>query len=255
MVGAVLGFASALVYFAPASWLADALHSLTRGRLVLASPQGSVWNGSAQLSFSGGAGSHDAAALPGRVTWRLRPGWQGLAARLEAPCCAPQGLGLQIVPRWGGVQLNVADAPAGAAGANTSHWPAALLSGLGTPWNTLQPEGDLQLSSQGLRFEVVQGRVSVTGAAQIEARNMSSRLSTLRPMGSYRFSITGGPVTTLQLETLEGSLRLSGSGQWAGTGLRFEGFATAEPDREAALSNLLNIIGRRDGARSIITVG
>ena len=35
----------------------------------------------------------------------------------------------------------------------------------------------------------------------------------------------------------------------------FTGEASAAPDREAALSNLLNIIGRRQGVRSIITVG
>ena len=74
-------------------------------------------------------------------------------------------------------------------------------------------------------------------------------------MGSYRLNLTGGQVSTLNLETVEGSLRLSGSGQWAGSRLHFQGFAVAEPEREAALANLLNIIGRRDGARSIITVG
>ncbi|MCY1531269.1 hypothetical protein D9M68_664890 [compost metagenome] len=42
---------------------------------------------------------------------------------------------------------------------------------------------------------------------------------------------------------------------WSGTALRFNGEASAAPGREDALSNLLNIIGRRDGARSIITLG
>jgi general secretion pathway protein N len=37
--------------------------------------------------------------------------------------------------------------------------------------------------------------------------------------------------------------------------LRFSGVASAQPERVEALSNLLNIVGRRDGARSIITVG
>ena len=40
-----------------------------------------------------------------------------------------------------------------------------------------------------------------------------------------------------------------------GSRLRFTGEASAAPEREAALSNLLNIIGRRNGARSIITIG
>ena len=47
----------------------------------------------------------------------------------------------------------------------------------------------------------------------------------------------------------------TGTGQWVGGRLRFEGVASAAPDRLEALSNLLNIIGRRDGARSVIKVG
>jgi general secretion pathway protein N len=37
--------------------------------------------------------------------------------------------------------------------------------------------------------------------------------------------------------------------------VRFRGDAHAAPGAEAALANLLNIIGRRDGARSVISIG
>ena len=250
LAGGLCGLVGGVLWFAPASWLALALHMASDGHVVLASPVGRVWEGSARLEFSGGLGSNDATALPGRVSWSVRPTWTGVRARVDAPCCTPQGLQFNLALRWGGGKLTVGD--------GQSHWPAALLAGLGTPWNTLQPEGDLQLRSRDLGFELTQGRVSVTGNATVDARDMSSRLSTLRPMGSYRFSVQGGGasgVTALQLDTLEGSLLLSGSGQWAGARLRFDGSATAAADREAALSNLLNIIGRREGARSIITVG
>jgi general secretion pathway protein N len=40
-----------------------------------------------------------------------------------------------------------------------------------------------------------------------------------------------------------------------GRRLRFAGEASAAPEREGALSNLLNIIGRRNGARSLISLG
>jgi general secretion pathway protein N len=95
----------------------------------------------------------------------------------------------------------------------------------------------------------------VSGRTVLEAQQISSRLSTLRPMGSYRITVNGGASSTLQLETLDGSLQLTGSGQWVGARLRFQGVASAAPEREGALSNLLNIIGRRNGARSIITIG
>ncbi len=87
------------------------------------------------------------------------------------------------------------------------------------------------------------------------ALRVASRLSTLRPMGSYRITLQGGTPAGLRLETLEGSLQLAGSGQWVGSRLRFRGEASAAPDREAALANLLNIIGRRNGPRSIISIG
>jgi general secretion pathway protein N len=130
-----------------------------------------------------------------------------------------------------------------------------VLAGLGTPWNTLQVEGDLQLSTQGLSVEWVEGRLVLAGRAELTASRLSSRISTLRPMGSYRITLNGGSTSTLQLVTLEGALQLAGSGQWVGSRLRFSGTASAAPNREAALANLLNIIGRRSGAQSIITIG
>lgn len=246
-LGAGVGFVLSAVLFAPASWLAATVAQASGGQVVLAGAQGTVWRGNAQLELGGGIGSKDKTALPGTVRWQLQPRWTGLHLRFNASCCTPQDLQANLSPRWGGARISLVN--------GLTNWPAALLSGLGTPWNTLQPEGMLKLSTQDLQMEWVQGRLLVAGAAQVEAMQMASRLSTLRPMGSYRLSLTGGQVPALNLETLEGSLRLSGSGQWAGSRLRFQGFAVAEPEREAALANLLNIIGRRDGARSIITVG
>jgi len=243
----VLGWVLALVVFAPAAWLAATVAQASQGHVLLAEPRGTGWSGSARLVLSGGAGSRDAAALPGRVEWTLRPVWLGLGARIHAPCCTPTPLRLTVSARGLGAGLLVAN--------GDSNWPAAVLTGLGTPWNTVQLEGNLQLRTEGLSVEWVEGRVRVEGRARLEAHQVSSRLSTLRPMGSYRITVQGGTTSTLQLETLEGALQLSGSGRWIGSRLRFEGVATAEPEREAALSNLLNIIGRRNGARSVITVG
>jgi general secretion pathway protein N len=119
----------------------------------------------------------------------------------------------------------------------------------------LQFDGDLLLMTHELSVEWVQGRLAIAGRAELTAQRVSSRLSTLRPMGSYRITVLGGTPPTLQLETLEGSLQLSGSGQWVGSRMHFSGAASAAPEHEGALSNLLNIIGRRSGARSIITIG
>lgn len=94
----------------------------------------------------------------------------------------------------------------------------------------------------------------MVGYAQLDADNMSTSLSTLKPIGSYRFTLQGGQSPYLQLTTLEGSLQLQGSGRWVNHQLQFTGEASALPDRADALANLLNIIGRREGARVIIKI-
>ena len=247
VAGGVIGLVLALALAAPARWLAGAVARASAGQLLLNEPRGTVWSGSAQLVLTGGQGSHDITALPTRVDWRLRPAWVGLSAQLSSPCCTPQPLRLRYDLRWGAALLTVED--------GSSHWPAALLTGLGTPWNTLQVEGNLHLVTKGVSVEWAQGRPRFAGQANLTALRVSSRLSTLRPMGSYRITLLGGDTPRLQLNTLEGSLQLIGSGQWVGSRLRFTGEASAAPEREAALSNLLNIIGRRSGPRSIITIG
>ena len=249
--GGGLGLLVALVLFAPASWLAAAVERASDAHVRLADPRGTVWNGSAQLVLSGGAGSRDQTALPDRLDWRLRPGFlsggPAVTAELQARCCMALPWRASARPQWGGVMVTLSDGQA--------RLPALLLAGLGTPWNTLQPEGELSLSTQSLVVEVNAGRVVMGGRAMLEAHAVSSRLSTLKPMGSYRVTRAGGSVTSLQVETLEGGLQLSGSGQWVGSRLRFDGVATAAPEYTDALSNLLNIIGRRDGVRSLIKVG
>ena len=255
MTGGLLGAIVALVLFAPARWLASAVTRASNGQVQLVDARGTVWEGSAQLVLTGGPGSSDAAALPGRVGWELAPRWNGAAARVRAECCMAQPLDLRASLRRTGFQVRVGD--------STSQWPASLLAGLGTPWNTLQIDGEVRLATQGLSVEWSAGRPAVAGRAELLALRVASRLSTLRPMGSYRITLQGGTKTllvralsaALRLETLEGSLRLSGDGQWVGSRLHFRGEASAAPDREAALANLLNIIGRRSGPRSIISIG
>jgi general secretion pathway protein N len=111
------------------------------------------------------------------------------------------------------------------------------------------------VSMQAFQMQFSGSQLRMTGRATLDATDISSSLSTLRPMGSYRITLEGGPSPTLLLTTREGSLQLNGSGRWNGRALRFDGEASAAPGREDALSNLLNIIGRREGARSIITLG
>jgi general secretion pathway protein N len=247
MAGLVLGVLLSVLLFAPARWLVGAVRQASSGQVVLENVRGTLWSGSAQLTLTGGAGSVDAATLPSRVGWELQPGLTGLALRLEAACCLAQPWALQLAPRWGGLHLKVSD--------SASTWPAQLLAGLGTPFNTIAPEGQLALNTQGLTLTWAAGRLQMAGAAQLDVQDLSSRLSTLRPIGSYRVTLSGGASPELLLATLQGALQLSGRGQWVGGKLRFVGEASSAPEHQTALSNLLNIIGRRDGARSIMKIG
>jgi len=252
--GAALGLLVVITAFAPAAWLAGAVQSATESRLVLADARGTVWSGSAVPVLTGGVGSRDAAALPGRMNWTLGLDGAALALRARHACCINGELRMRFVPGFGRlrVELPAVQGPIG-------QWPAAWLAGLGTPWNTLQPSGSMQLSSSGLVLEYVQGRWRLEGRAELALNSMASRVSTLDVLGSYRLSVDGGAagtdVATLQLGTTSGALLLSGSGQFVASKLRFSGQASAAPGSETVLNNLLNIIGRRQGALSVITIG
>jgi general secretion pathway protein N len=244
---ACIGLVLSLLLFAPAAWLARAVDLASDGRVVLADAHGSVWRGSAQLLLTGGQGSSDAAALPGRVDWTLRPAWSGARMDLNLPCCAPQAVQLAVRPGWSQSVLDI--------GAATVNLPAPWLSGLGAPWNTLDPQGQLSLNTQASKVMLSAGRVRFEGQLTLDLLAMSSRLSTLSPLGDYRLTIAGGDVPTLALQTLQGALQLSGSGQIVGSRIRFSGEAAASPEQQDVLSNVLNIIGRRQGAKSLISLG
>lgn len=254
-VGAAFGLLVAVVVFAPARWLAAAVNSATEQRLLLADARGTVWRGSAQLVLTAGPESRSASALPGRLDWHLGVGLGGFSLRARQDCCINGELLLRVVPGFGRMRFEL---PA-AAGDVVGHWPASWLVGLGTPWNTLQPSGTLKFSTPGLSLEQVQGRWRFDGLAALDLQQMASRVSTLPVLGSYRMVVSGdansAEAATLQLTTDNGPLLLSGEGQWAGSKLRFNGQASAAPGSEAVLSNLLNIIGRRQGAVSVISIG
>ena len=254
LFGIVVGVLVALVVFAPAAWLANAVASATGQRVLLADARGSVWSGSAVAVLTGGPGSRDASSLPGRIEWTL--GLQGLGLALNArhACCLNGTVSLQVRPGFGTLGVTLVPPPGW-----VGQWPSAFLGGLGTPWNTLQLGGVVRLVSPALKLESAQGRWVVEGRADMELVSVSSRLTTLETLGSYKLTLTGDAATPgtsqLSLTTQDGALQLSGQGTWGPGGVRFRGEASAAATDEAALSNLLNIIGRRDGAKSVITIG
>ena len=257
-LGLVLGGLSALVVCAPAQWLASAVSAASGERVQLRAPLGTVWQGSAQWVLTSGPGGQDAQALPQRVQWQLRPQWDaGLKLSLHMPCCTPQALSLQLQPIWAGVQISLHSPH--------SQWPAQWLSGLGAPWNTMALQGQLVLRSEALvwRSTKVASTSAKTpvesgfpeGMAELTLENMSSGLSTLKPLGSYQLNWQGGESPRLRLQTSQGQLLLQGAGAWRERGFVFEGEASAKPGHEAALSNLLGVLGQRLGNRTVLRWG
>jgi general secretion pathway protein N len=248
LIGMTSGLLCGLLFFAPAHWLTSLLSQLSQERVLWQQTRGTVWSGSAQLILSGGPGSQDAAALPGRIEWSLQPRWDaGLDVSLRLSCCTPQALQTQVHVGWSGLRIQVQD--------GQSFWPAAVLTGLGTPWNTLQVQGQLQLKTQQLQLMWAEQRLQVNGQASLGLIDLSSTLSTLRPMGSYQLLLTGGSLPRMQLETLQGRLNMHGRGEWVGGRWRFEGEASAAAEHEAALSNLLNVLGQRQGSKALLKMG
>ena len=254
-LGGCTGAVLATLIWAPASWLAYAVGSATGERVQLADARGTVWSGSAVLLLSGGPGSRDASALPGRLRWDIGLS-QAFAAqlRLQHPCCqdAPAVVGLHAgIGTWG---LTLPAQPAG-----LGVWPAAWLAGLGTPFNTLQMSGTIRVGTSGASVEWAQGRLRMRGSVQFEFADVPSRIVAIDTLGSSRLALAGGAAQPdapeLTLQTIQGPLQLSGSGRWTGSTLRFAGEAAADAGSEATLNNLLNVIGRRSGARSVITIG
>jgi general secretion pathway protein N len=266
-MGAGLGLALAFITQAPAHWLTHAVEQASGERVLLPDAQGTVWNGSAQWVLNEGplniapsanmARPANTTSLPTRVTWQLGPRIDlanlrlALSANIASACCTPQPVRVDVSPLWRGLRVQVSD--------QTSNWPANWLVGLGAPWNTVQPEGQMQLHTTQLQWthqagqEQNQGQLQ--GQAELQMQQLSTRLSTLRPLGTYRVRVQGGDTMAITLDTLEGSLQLTGSGELLNGRVRFNGEASAAPDAEAALSNLLNILGQRQGAKSILKMG
>jgi general secretion pathway protein N len=288
MIGAAVGLVLGVVATLPASLLVNAVASATGDTFLLAEAEGTVWSGSAITVLTGGANSHDASVLPTRLEWKLRPRWNGLSLHLTQDCCLAHGMDLRMRRTLDAWQIDIvspderdkprtpaekvtpgagsADAAVLASATPLGQWPMGWLEGRGFPWNTIHPGGVLTLSTHNLSFALKGGHWSTLGSAQVEIRQASSRLSTLDSLGTYRVLIQPDPSTQVRpgdgasralvwISTIDGALLIDGRGLIGATGVRIRAEAHAAAGAEAALNSLLNLIGRRNGASSAISIG
>ena len=245
LAGWGLGLLLSAVFYAPANWVAAGVAHASQGKVQLADAQGRVWQGSARLLLI--PGGQRAVLLPGRVQWTL--GFAGFGLRLQVlpDCCASRAVALHFQPSFGEQRLQVQDLDV--------RLPAALLAGLGTPFNTVGFGGTVQLRSPQLLLSQRSGKNwQLQGSAQMQLSQLSSSLSTLPALGSYQVDVTGGAEPQVQLRTLTGVLQMQGQGGWHNGRFGFSGQAQAAPGSEASLDNILNVIGQRQGVLSMIRI-
>jgi general secretion pathway protein N len=247
LLAGVLAVAVTLLAFFPAGWMAQALEKQTGGRLTLGDATGTLWRGSA---FLGGAPSgRDAVTplLPGRFSWRLSP--LLLLGRVDLQLDNPAALAqpVSVTGNWSTWQV--------APGA--INLPANGLAGLGAPLNTLAPSGRMRLSWTALELRRQQRTIEVHGRTTLAIDDVSSQLSSIEPLGSYRIALDWrGAQADMNLDTVRGPLLLSGAGAIRNGRLQFSGQATAEAGQEQALANLLNLLGQRrvENGKTIIAL-
>jgi general secretion pathway protein N len=231
-----LSVTATLLVFLPASWLGALVEQRTGGRLTLGDAQGTLWRGSA---FIGGAASGDSPVtplLPGRFSWKISP--LALVGMVDMELANSEALAQPVSFKGG-----------------WSHWslspsalllPAEGLSGLGAPLNTIAPSGVMRLSWTGLTLELDKGQAAVLGRTTLEMSDMASRLSAVRPLGSYALALDWqGQRAQLALSSVKGPLLLSGAGSLNHGRLQFSGQAEAAPGYEESLATLLNLLGQR----------
>jgi general secretion pathway protein N len=252
VLAAIAALAITVLVIAPAQWVASALSKATGGRVELAEASGTAWNGSALLVLAAASDSGAArATLPERLAWRLSP-WTLLVGQLDLTVTHPSALAQPLA-----VRAPLVGGGATILSATTLRLPAALLVGLGAPWNTIRPGGILLVNWDRLQIE----RQRIQGNLSAEWQYASSALTPVSPMGHYRLQTNGiWPGTQLDLLTISGPLELKGNGTIpAGGRLRFTGRAQAmagtDPGVKAQLTGLISLLGRRDGEGALLNFG
>ena len=222
--------------FLPAAWVGQIVEKQTGGRLTLGDAQGTLWRGSA---FVGGAAGPDGAVtplLPGRFAWKLSP--LVLVGSVDVELSNPQALlqPVRLSGSWSAWQVSP----------SALLLPASSLAGLGAPLNTIAPSGTMQLSWTALQLVRESNTVAVHGRTVLEMRDMSSRLSPIKPLGSYDMAMDwNGRSAQLELSTVRGALLLNGKGSLDNGRLRFSGRAQAANEYEETLGSLLSLLGQR----------
>jgi general secretion pathway protein N len=229
LLAALAGAVSAL----PASLLGWAVARASSGQWTLVEEDGSFWQGSGQLAWHG-AGGQDLPAS--RVSWRFEPVRLfrlHLAWQLEADGSRGR---LWLAPG----QLH--------AEALALRLPLAVLAQT-TQWRDAGLSGNATLRVGALDYRKGQWQ----GGAELALDGVAARLSPLQPLGDYLLRAQAdGSGFALELSSVVGPLKLSGSGHWqAGQGVRLQGLANASEQDAKLLRPVLLMLGTMQGPNQV----
>jgi general secretion pathway protein N len=231
-----LSVAATLAVFFPATWLGSLVEQRTGGRLTLGDAQGTLWRGSAFIGGAAGGDGPVTPLLPGRFSWTISP--LALVGMVDLRLENPEALAQPVTFKGSWSQWRLSP--------SALLLPAAGLAGLGAPLNTIAPSGVMRLSWTGLELALANRQIAINGRTTLEMSDMASRLSSIRPLGSYALALDWqGQQAQLTLNSVKGPLLLSGRGNLNNGRLQFSGQAEAAPGSEEALTNLLNLLGQR----------
>jgi general secretion pathway protein N len=236
---ALLSSGGTMLALLPAAWITPQFAKASGGHVNLVEPAGSLWQGSAALMLAAGTDASAATLLPGRLEWHTAF-WPLFTGRVQMTMVHSEAMSAPVT------------LDASRTGARVSQGemavPAALLSGLGAPFNTLDLHGTVRLAWSDWRSfgHRAFGQLTVT------LTDVSSRVSRVKPLGSYRVVLQAeGDRSTIDLATLKGPLLLSGHGAVSAASTVFNGTASAAPDERDNLAGLLNLLGRPTGPGTV----
>lgn len=195
-VAGVIVFLATLAVTAPAPWVARAVERASAQKLQLRAPAGSLWTGSGRLFATPRA--RPSIEL-GELRWKTA--WPAL---LTGRLAADVSLGENAKPAR--VELSLASA---AIRGLDVVLPASVLASFVPGLESLGPGGTLRIRSDSQRIDAA----SVLGQAEIEWRRVRLARAPGLDLGSHVARLRGaGEKVDIELSTLEGPLRLSGSG-------------------------------------------
>ncbi|HVE11148.1 MAG TPA: type II secretion system protein N [Paraburkholderia sp.] len=238
LVVALLSSGAVLLTKLPAAWITPYFAKATQGHVNLVEPDGSLWHGSAVLVLAAGGTGADAGTgtlLPGRIEWRTGfwPLFTGrVRMQMRQTEAMPDAVTVDATLRGATMSAGELDVP------------ASLLAGLGAPFNTLNLQGGVRLAWSDWRSF---GK-DAFGQLAVQLTDMSSSLSRVKPLGSYRVVLQAqGATATIDLSTLKGPLLLNGHGTLGAGATAFQGTASSTPDARDNLAGLLNLLGAPRG--------